>query len=187
MVTESKYTKTAIYLHWLVALLIFGNLLIAWTVDYLPDEWVRFSINTHKSIGITVLGLVLLRVLWRIAHPPPALPATFANWEKRVSKLGHIALYLLMIAIPVSGWMHDSAWKDAATHPMQLFYLVPWPRISIIAQQAPAYKETLHTYFGSLHHWLNIALYILFALHMAGVLKHQFFDKKSVLHRMLPK
>ena len=148
MCTAIKYTRTAIYLHWLVAIFIFGNLLIAWTVDYLPDEWVRFTINTHKSIGITVLGLVLLRIFWRIAHPPPALPSSLATWEKRTSKVCHLALYLLMIAIPISGWMHDSAWKDAPTRPMQLFYLVPWPRISFIAQQAPAYKETLHNYFG---------------------------------------
>ena len=76
MTRSERYTGTAMALHWLVALLVIGNLVLVWTIGSLPDAMVRPAIDTHKSIGITVLGLALLRVLWRLSHPPPPLPAT---------------------------------------------------------------------------------------------------------------
>ena len=184
--SAEKYTKVAILLHWLIALLIFINISLAWTVDLLPDAYVRLNIDTHKSIGITVLGLVLLRILWRLGHPPPPLPSCISPLEKRAAHWGHISLYMLMITLPISGWMHDSAWKDAPTHPMQLFYLIPWPRIGLIEHIQPVFKETLHTYFGSLHEWLGIALYVFFILHILGTLKHRYVDQHSILYRILP-
>jgi cytochrome b561 len=170
--------------HWLVALLISANILLIWIVDFLPDERQRLAIDTHKSLGITVLGLAVLRLLWRFAHTPPALPGSYARWERRASKVAHLLLYALIFLMPLSGWLHDSAWKDAATHPMQLFGLVPWPRIGLIMNLEPNLKEMLHDAFGALHEWAGFTLYTLFALHVAGALKHQWRDKHKELQRM---
>lgn len=159
-----RYTRTAIALHWLIALLIIGNVVLALSADSLPDDWVRPVINTHKSIGITVLGLALMRILWRVSHKPPPLPREFPSWEKVAAHVAHFVLYFLMIALPLSGWLHDSAWKDAATHPMRLFDLFPWPRIGYVMNLEPALKETLHDRFGALHTWLGYALYALLSL-----------------------
>ncbi|MGA3158044.1 MAG: cytochrome b/b6 domain-containing protein [Steroidobacteraceae bacterium] len=182
----ARYTRVAMLLHWLIALLILINVTLALSVDSLPEGWERPIIDTHKSIGITVLGLVLLRLLWRIAHRPPPLPASYPRWEKISAHLAHGLLYLLILALPISGWLHDSAWKDAATHPMRLFNLFPWPRIGVVMRTEPATKEALHTLFGNLHTWFGYALYVLFALHVLGALKHQFLDKEPELQRMLP-
>jgi cytochrome b561 len=183
---STRYTRTAMVLHWLIALLIICNVVMGLSADHLPDDWVRPVVDTHKSVGITVLGLALLRILWRFSHKPPPLPRSFPKWEHVVAHIAHFLLYLLMIALPLSGWMHDSAWKDAATHPMHLFGVVPFPRIGLIMNLDAPLKETLHDRFGALHTWLGYALYALFAMHVGGALKHQWIDRKSVISRMTP-
>ena len=182
----SRYTRTAMALHWLIALLMIVNVVLGLSAESWPDDWVRPVVDTHKSIGITVLGLALMRILWRVSHKPPPLPREFPSWEKFAAHVAHFLLYLLMIALPLSGWLHDSAWKDAATHPMHLFNLFPWPRIGYVMHLDPALKETLHDRFGALHTWLGYALYALLAMHIGGALKHQWIDRKSVLKRMVP-
>ncbi len=180
----ARYTRTAVVLHWLVAALIAVNVALALSVDYLPDEWVRPFIDTHKSTGITVLGLALVRILWRAGHRPPPLPLGYARWERIAAHTAHGALYALMLLLPLSGWMHDSAWKDAATHPMTLFGLVPWPRIGAIEAIEPATKESLHTLFGIVHTGFGYLLYTLLVLHIGGALKHQWLDREPELQRM---
>jgi cytochrome b561 len=98
----------------------------------------------------------------------------------------HYLLYALLLLLPLSGWLHDSAWRDAATHPMRLFWLFEWPRLHFIAALPAGLKEELHTRFGELHTWLGYGLYGLFALHVGGALKHQWFDGDAELQRMLP-
>jgi cytochrome b561 len=182
----SRYSGVAMALHWLVALLILGNLVMIWFVDRYPDAWVRPVIDLHKSIGITVLGLVLLRILWRAGHRPPALPATDPRLEKFAAHAAHVLLYALILLLPLTGWIHDSAWKDAPTHPMRLFWLVPWPRIALVMHQPAAAKEALHSLFFAFHKSLAYVFYGLFVLHVGAVLKHQFLDKEPELQRMLP-
>ena len=172
--------------HWIIALLITVNVTLALSADYLPDDWVRPVIDTHKSIGITVLGLAVLRLLWRATHRPPPLPLAYPRWERLVAHLAHAALYLLIFALTLSGWLHDSAWKDAASHPMTLFGLVPWPRVGWVMHAEPAFREALHDRFGALHTWAGYVLYGLFALHVLGALKHQWLDRQPELQRMLP-
>ena len=181
-----RYTRTAIALHWLIALLIVVNVGLGLSADYLPDDWVRPVIDTHKSIGITVLGLAIMRLLWRLTHPAPKLSSHYARWERIAAHGVHVALYLLIFALPLSGWIHDSAWKDAATHPMTLFGTIPWPRIGWVMDVEPATKERLHDLFGSLHTWFGYVLYAAFGLHVVGALKHQWLDREPELQRMLP-
>lgn len=182
----SRYTRTAMILHWLIAVLIIVNVVLGLSADALPDDWVRPVIDTHKSIGITVLGLALLRVLWRASHRPPPLPREFPSWERMAAHVAHFLLYFVMIALPLSGWMHDSAWKAAATHPMHLFGVIPFPRIGFIMNLDPAVKEPLHDKFGALHTYLGYALYALLAMHIGGALKHELLDRHSVIKRMVP-
>lgn len=186
MKLPEKYTRTAMALHWLIALLIIGNVILGLSFDYVPEARIRLAIDTHKSIGITVLGLAIMRLLWRFTHPPPPLPEHYARWERIAAHLTHAALYLLIFALPLSGWLHDSAWKDAATHPMKLFGLVPWSRIDYIANIEPETKEILHDVFGEVHRRFGYLLYALFALHVGGALKHQLLDREPELQRMLP-
>lgn len=184
MAEQSRYSKLAIILHWLIAGLMVINIALVLPVDLLPDSWTRPIIDTHKSIGITVLGLGLMRLLWRISHRPPSLPLDYKRWERISAHLVHGLLYALILALPLSGWMHDSAWKDAATHPMKLFGLVPWPRIEWITAIDPVYKEHLHGLFGAWHTALGYMLYALFALHVGAALKHQLIDRHAELQRM---
>jgi cytochrome b561 len=187
---DQKYTRTAILLHWTVAALILVNVTLGVVAallpeGYLPELTLRLIIDTHKSIGITVLGLAILRVIWRFTHRPPPLPKAFPGWEQTMARIVHVLLYVLIFAIPLSGWLHDSAWVAAASHPMHLYGLVPWPRIEYIMNLAPAVKEPLHKQFGELHTALTYVLYVVLALHVAGALKHQWVDRHSVLRRMM--
>ena len=182
----TRYTKTAITLHWSIAILIVINVALGWFGEDLPDAWVRPAIDTHKSIGITVLGLALMRLLWRFTHRPPPLPAGYPRWERIGAPAAHAFLYVLILAIPISGWLHDSAWKDAAAHPMQLFGFIPWPRIGPVMALEPQLKERMHDNFGALHAWLGYVLYGLFALHVVAALKHQWWDREPELQRMWP-
>ena len=187
MAVVNRYTRIAMLLHWLVALLIAANLALVWTVGWFPDAMVRPVIDTHKSIGITVLGLVLLRVLWRLTHRPPPLPRSYPRLERIGAHTAHLLLYGLILGMPISGWIHDSAFKDAPAHPLRLFGLVPWPRIGPIMALDPATKEHVHAFWFQVHATLAYALYALVALHVLGALKHQFIDKEPELDRMLPR
>jgi len=187
MPNRERYTRAAIGLHWIIAVLMVANAALALSVDFWPDAWARPVIDMHKSIGITVLGLVALRVLWRAGHAPPPLPAAYPRWERWTAHAGHGALYLIMIALPLSGWMHDSAWKDWLSHPMRLYGVMPWPRIGLIADAPPDAKERMHDAFGALHHWVGYGFYVLLAAHVISALKHQFLDHEPELRRMWPR
>ena len=182
----ARYTKPAILLHWIVAALILINVGLGYAANLAPDIFVRPIIDTHKSVGITVLGLAILRILWRFSHKPPDLPQSYSPFERIAAHAAHGALYVLIFALPISGWMHDSAWKEAATHPMSLYGLIGWPRIGWIEQIEPVEKERLHTLFFAAHVYFAYALYLLLALHIVGALKHQFLDREAELQRMLP-
>jgi cytochrome b561 len=184
--STARYSGVAIVLHWTIVVLITANVVLALSADHLPDALVRPDIDLHKSIGVTVLALAIARLAWRVGHKPPPLPETYPAWERWSAHGAHIALYVLIFALPLSGWLHDSAWKDAPTHPMKLFWLVPFPRIGWIAHIQPAAKEHLHTVLFAIHTWLGYALYLVVGLHIAGALKHQFIDKEPELQRMLP-
>jgi cytochrome b561 len=181
-----RYTGVAIALHWLIALGIVVNVALPWLWPHLADERVRPAIDMHKSIGVTLLGLAILRLLWRWSHRPPPLPTGYKAWEARASHVTHVLLYVILFAMPVTGWVMDSAYKDAAAHPMLWFGLFEWPRIAAIQHLDPALRDRVHDGFGAAHTWLSYLLYGLFALHVAGALKHQWLDGESELERMLP-
>ncbi|MFM9937130.1 MAG: cytochrome b [Novosphingobium sp.] len=181
-----KYSGVAITLHWIIALGIIINGSLPWIWEAVSDDNVRPLIDAHKSIGVTVLGLAVMRLLWRLTHRPPALPTSYKPWEVKASHVAHWALYAIIFAMPLTGWIMDSAWKDAATHPMQWFGLFEWPRIGLVMNLDPATKEAYHDAFGEAHELLGWVLYGLFALHVGAAFKHQWMDGEAELQRMMP-
>nr|WP_295659567.1 cytochrome b/b6 domain-containing protein [Polymorphobacter sp.] len=183
MPLAEKYTRPAIIFHWVIAALIIANVVMIWLIDTFPKDWERPTIDLHKSIGLTVLGLGLMRILWRVTHAPPPPPGQ-QWWETTLSHLTHFALYVIIIGLPLTGYMHDSAFSGAAEHPLRLFGLFEVPRIGWIQAIAQPDKKGLHKLFFSWHATFALALYGLFALHVLGALKHQWLDKQRELQRM---
>jgi cytochrome b561 len=183
---QGKYTGVAIALHWVIGLMIIFNATFAFFMKDLGDENIRLAIDTHKAIGISVLGLVIMRVLWRITHEPPALPTTFQKWEMTLSKFTHGLLYFMMFAMPITGWLHDSAWNAASEIPLPFFGLFDIPRAGWIMNMEEGAKKELHGLLGDIHETSGFIFIGLIVLHISGALKHQFIDKHPELKRMLP-
>jgi cytochrome b561 len=137
-----KYSSTAIILHWIVAALILVNVVLGFGANYVPDKYARGFVDLHKSVGITILGLAILRILWRLTHKPPPMPSKYSPLEQWSAHFAHWLLYVLIFAIPLSGWLHDSAWKDAAAHPVFLYGVIPWPRIGFIQNPRTGRERT---------------------------------------------
>jgi cytochrome b561 len=172
-----RYTTTAILLHWLVAILIICGFCLGVTMVNIPGltptKLKYFS--WHKWIGVTVLGLACLRLLWRLLNPPPAYPDTMSNVQKRAASALHLLLYVLIFAVPVSGYCYSIS----AGVPVVYLGLIPLP--SLMAPN-PELKPVLKL----LHYCLNVTLLAAFLMHVAAALKHHFIDRDGILLRMLP-
>lgn len=180
-----RYTRIAIVFHWVIAAFVVTNIALAWTFKMWDDRpWTQSVTNTHKTIGITVLGLALMRLLWRIAHRPPPLSPAIPRWQAVAARTGHAALYFLIIAMPLSGWIYDSAWEYAADVPIDFFGLFEMPRIAWVADMPAGPKKEVDELFHHVHEWLSYLLYVMLAAHLAGALKHQYFDRIPTLQRM---
>jgi cytochrome b561 len=177
-VTGRKYTSVAVALHWSIALLIFCNIILGLGAHYVPHWFARLMIDVHKSIGITVLGLVLVRILWRVTHKPPRLPANYPLFERGLAQSTHVVLYLLMLALPITGWIHDSALRHAP-HPLILFWVLPWFRLGFITSLGPDIKNHVRELSGHFHTYFGYALYGVVSLHIIGALKHWLIDRTA--------
>ena len=184
--TIKRYTRTAMALHWIIAALILANIALGLSADHLPQGWVRPVLDLHKSFGITVLGLAAIRLLWRATHPAPPLPADYPGWERWSAHAVHVVLYFLIFSLPLSGWAHDSAWSAAASHPITLYGLIPWPHMSWFAGIDPDRRDAWHDLLGRLHESFGYVLYAMVGAHILGALKHQWLDREPELQRMLP-
>lgn len=171
-----RYTLTAISLHWLMALLLFGIFPLGIYMHDLPLSPAKLQLYSyHKWIGVTIFLLVLVRLLWRATHTPPPLPDTIPRWQQFASQAVHTGLYGLMLAVPVSGWLMSSA-KGFKT---VWFGIVPLPDVL-------AKDKALGEWLGEVHEVLSFTLALLIALHVAAALKHHFLERDDVLRRMLP-
>jgi cytochrome b561 len=179
-----RYTRTAIVFHWLIAALVISNIILAWIFHTVPTEIAQPYTNAHKTIGITVLGLALMRLLWRIGHRPPPFSPAIPSWQVIAARIGHAALYFIILAMPLSGWIYDSAWEYAADVPIDVFGLFQMPRIAWVAEMPPEPKKALDVIAGKVHVWLSYLLYVLLAAHLIGAIKHQRFDRVPTLQRM---
>ena len=180
-----RYAAVAIALHWLIAVMILVQIILAGRMEG-PRTPASFAITQlHKSIGITVLLLSLVRLGWRLANPPPPLPPTMARWERWLAHATHIGLYLVMIGMPLTGWIMVSASRTSI--PTLLYGAIPWPNLPLLPELAPASKRLWHA-IGEQGHGIIIKFgYGLIGLHVAGALKHQLFSHdEPVLARMAP-
>lgn len=168
------YSAVAIMLHWMMAVLVVANL----AIGLLHDSLLKGTMGAHKAIGITVLTLAVVRLVWRLTHRPPPLPATVRPWEKGLAHGVHWCFYALIILIPLSGWVFTSA--SPTPRPISFFGLFPVPFLPIGPDKA--LSSTVATRHGQLA-YLMIAL---LCLHVAGALKHRFVDRDRTLERMLP-
>jgi cytochrome b561 len=171
-----RYTRTAMTLHWLIALILFGMFALGLYMTELPLSPTKLKLYSyHKWAGVTVFLLVLLRLGWRITHVPPALPASTPGWQVKAAAAGHHLLYLLMVAAPLSGWLMSSA-KGFQT---VWFGVLPLPDLL-------AKDEALGETLLQAHRFLNYFFIAVVAGHVMAALKHQFIDRDGLLSRMLP-
>jgi cytochrome b561 len=172
-----RYTGPAIALHWLIAVLIIGGFWLGWVMTDIPGltpTKLRYF-AWHKWIGVTVFALAWLRVIWRLTHPAPPLPAGMPALQRLVSNAVHLLLYVLMIVIPASGYLYSAAAG------IQVVYLGILPLPTLIEPD-----QQLKVIFRLTHIWLNYALLGLFVLHLLGVVKHTLIDRDGLLARMIP-
>jgi cytochrome b561 len=176
----SRYSNVAIALHWLLALVVLGIFAVGAYMADLPVSPLKLKLyNYHKWAGITFLALSALRLLWRLTHRPPALPASIElampNWQSKAYHATHFAMYALFFAVPLLGW----AYSSAAGFPVVLFGVLPLPDFMAVDKEfAKIIKEV--------HGIAAFSLIALAALHIAAAIKHHFFDKDGLISRMLP-
>ncbi len=171
-----RYTKTAIALHWIIALLVIANIGLAELTEDLSREARGPYMDVHKAFGISVLILTLARIAWRIGHKPPPLPASMPAWQTAIARLTHFTFYLLLIMLPLSGWI----WMSTYPAPFAYFGLFDVPLWPVAGQEALG--ETLHE--G--HEIMGKAMLALVVLHILGAMKHLIIDKDGSFQRMLP-
>ncbi len=181
MTTTEHYTKIAMWLHWSMAIIIIGLVIMGFTFDLMPREMKPTAYMLHKSFGLTVLVLTLVRIWWRLTHRPPALPESLKPLERAAARAVHYGFYALMLALPITGWVMSSAYGKYPTIYFGLFEIphIPFPDD---AKKAISYNTNqAHEILGT------IIAPALIGLHVIGALKHQFVDKIAFIQRMCPR
>jgi cytochrome b561 len=192
---SAKYTKTAIILHWLIGFGIIFMFFLGWYMGALPKEAPKsssydlfdlglytwqlseevsprtFYFNLHKSLGISILALIIFRVFWRLTHPAPSLIKTMKVWEKKLASATHHALYLIMVLVPLSGVAMAVYSK----------YGIKWFGIPLAEGLG---DDAMRDIFKESHEIIGIILLLLLGLHILAVLKHTFVNKDGTLKRM---
>lgn len=180
---QLRYGTVAMIFHWLIAALLIGNLALGLYFADLPrDHWRSELGQLHKSIGLTVLMLSVLRLVWRLTHPVPPLPAGMNWYLGLAARVTHYVFYFLIIAIPLTGWIFVSA----SPVPTVFFGLFKWPNLWFMAGLPHAQKVPWRETFNSVHVVLAWASIVLIPLHILAALYHQFIRRDELLLQMLP-
>ena len=182
---NKRYSAIAMLLHWVIAGAVFYQIWLGASMPH-GDEVKTIAdfemIQLHKSVGITILLLSLLRLGWRLMNKPPALPASMAGWERVAARISHVGFYVLMIGTPLAGW------ATVSSSPLGvgtvLYDIVPWPHLPVLPNLEN--KAEVSEAFAGVHELLVSLLILLLALHIGAVLKHMFISRDGVLARMLP-
>jgi cytochrome b561 len=174
--STTRYGAIAQLLHWLIVALLVVQVTTALIADDLPLGVQKLlMLGRHKSFGMTILGLAVLRLVWRLANPTPALPSTLKPYERRLARVTHVLLYALLFAMPLTGWIMSVA----KNYPVSWFHLFTWPN-----PVAP--NKHLGELMVDVHKSLAYVLLVTVSLHILAALKHHFMLKDDVLKRMLP-
>jgi cytochrome b561 len=179
----TRYSPVAVALHWLIALMVLCNIALAWTGDAVPRAEAGRIFGWHMSTGILILLLSLLRLAWRLAHPVPPLPAGMPRWEQLSARTVHWGFYLIMIGMPLTGWIMTSG--PRAKGAIMIYGLVPWPLVPFV-HSAQGGAADFWAGVGESHGVLAFLAYALIVLHLGAALKHQVIDRDTVLARMTP-
>ena len=173
---SDNYTRTAIVLHWLIAIAIIATFGVGYYMHDLQLSPFKLKIYSwHKWAGVTIFLLVLFRLVWRFTHRPPGPPTGMTAWQHVAAEFAHRLIYVLMIAIPLSGWLMSSA------KGFQTVYFGVLPLPDLLAKD----KE-LGNLLAVVHTVLNFTLIGLVIGHAGAAIKHHFIDRDDVLVRMLP-
>ena len=181
---NDRYGIVAIFLHWLIAGIIFVQLWIGfWMEDLAKGSFQRFeAMQWHKSVGLTILILSVARLAWRLANPAPPAPAQLGPVEQRLAGAAHYGLYFLIIAVPLAGWATVSA--SPLGLPTMFYGVIDWPHISMLANATD--KEAAEHLMHEIHEALVFSLIGLFVLHILAALRHQYLLKDNVMARIWP-
>jgi cytochrome b561 len=173
--TTARYTAVAIVLHWLIAILLFGQIAFGWFLETIPrgTPLRGFYVNLHKSTGLTLALLIIARVGWRIAHRPPRLPSFMPSWERHAAKWSHVALYACMVGMPLSGYIASNFSK----YGVKLFNVLMLPPWGVDDARTYAIFNTTHVVVS----YLFVALIV---VHIIGAVRHA-IGRDGVLERML--
>ena len=173
---NDRYTRLAIALHWLIALALLFQMSLGFRLDFIPrgtpDK--GYYTNLHKSIGLLLAAAIVLRLGWRLAHPPPPLPATMPRWQAQAAHVSHVLLYVLMLTMPLSGYIASNFSK----HGVKFFGnpLPPW---------GPDLPQ-VYAIFNGVHNIAGFLLVVMIVLHVGAALKHALIDRDGVFSRMWP-
>jgi cytochrome b561 len=176
MTPTARYTSTAITLHWLVALLILCAFPLGLYVHEMALSPLKLKlISYHKWLGVTIFLLTVARIAWRASHMPPPLAASIPQWQQSIAHVLHLLLYILLLLIPLSGWLMSSA----KGFPVVYLGLVQLP--DLVGKD-----KLLGDLLLEVHELLNFGLLALVGMHVGAALKHHFIERDDTLLRMLP-
>ena len=173
-----RYTKVAVTLHWLIAALVVAQLILGWSMIEIPKQPVgvrAFWFNLHKSIGITIALLVLVRIAWRFRHPAPPLPASVPAWQRRAAAANHALLYACLLGMPLVGFLGST------------FSGYPIIYFGILLPQWGFNSPPLKGFFSAVHLGFAWTFMTLIALHTGAALKHLLINRDGVFWRMWPR
>ncbi len=170
-----RHDTVAIGLHWLVAILLIPMLLFG--EELMGDDGGTFLPSIHISLGVSILVLSLLRLAWRMINPPPDLPATMAEWEKTAASATHILFYVLMIGLPLTGWLAFDNFLPR--HPGMA-------GVTIFGLTQVPYAPDPGRLASNIHNLASKIGLALLGLHVLAAFKHQFYNRDGLLRRMLP-
>lgn len=173
---QSRYSKGAMLFHWVIAIAVIVNWRLVEAAEHLTGEEKGWWMGHHKALGITILVLTVGRLLWRWTHPVPALPSEMVAWERILARTVHIIFYVLLIGLPLGGWLGVSYFGGS----VDIWGLLTVPGLPVGFSEA-----TGKTIIG-LHKTGGEVFIYLIGLHILGALKHTFYDKNGGIFRMLP-
>jgi cytochrome b561/polyisoprenoid-binding protein YceI len=189
MSQQTEYSAVAKLLHWLIAGFVIALITCGLVMTHISGlQWLQLKIQLyqlHKSMGVTVLGLMIVRVLWRLLVKPPVLPSNMPAWEKAAARGTHLILYILLVMLPLTGWVLVSV--ASINIPTHLYGQIPWPHIPTFAELSAETKKTIEPLVKNAHATMGWALLILVIIHVAAALRHSLILKDGVMSRMLPR
>lgn len=184
-----RYTNVAIILHWVIAIAIFAQLAGGkWmtSASAAATGSVFTIFQVHKTIGLTILGLTIARIIWRLAHPSPTLPNGMNRFEIFAASATHIGFYALLILVPLSGWAMASVSPTGVPTFFLLLESLPFGHLPLLGGEASlAVRHSAEVFLKGAHENLSFAMALLIALHVAAALKHQFLSKDNLIARMV--